>query len=50
MFEDEKTRYLDEVKDITQIYLNEIGYHSLLTAEEEIDLARQSKRGDKGSW
>lgn len=34
------------VKDITQIYLNEIGYRSLLTGEEEIDLARKTKKGD----
>jgi RNA polymerase nonessential primary-like sigma factor len=38
--------FYSDVKDITQLYLNEIGYHSLLTAEEEVDLARKSKIGD----
>jgi len=32
--------------DPTQLYLNEIGYASLLTHEEEIKLARQIKRGN----
>jgi RNA polymerase nonessential primary-like sigma factor len=33
--------------DPTQLYLNEIGYASLLTHAEEIKLARQIKRGNK---
>src|SRR5215467_14622680 len=43
----EDPRYLDEIKDVTQLYLNEIGYHPLLTKKEEVDLARKSKKGDK---
>lgn len=35
-----------ELKDITQLYLNEIGYHSLLNPEEEVDWARKCKTGD----
>ncbi len=34
------------VRDVTQTYLNEIGLKSLLTAEEEINLARKIKAGD----
>ena len=30
----------DFVNDVTQIYLNEIGQHALLTADEELALAR----------
>lgn len=33
-------------KDVTQIYLNEIGYHPLLKPEEEVDWARKSRLGD----
>ncbi len=33
-------------KDITQLYLNEIGFHPLLNPEEEIVWARKSKIGD----
>lgn len=40
-------RYSEEVKDITQIYLNEIGDHPLLTAEDEVALARSCKKGDE---
>jgi RNA polymerase nonessential primary-like sigma factor len=36
----------DLVSDITQIYFNEIGGHSLLTAGEEIALARAMRAGD----
>jgi RNA polymerase nonessential primary-like sigma factor len=32
--------------DVTTMYLNEIGYTSLLTAEEELDLARQTMEGN----
>lgn len=39
--------YRDEVQeDATQIYLREIGYHPLLKAAEELELARQVKAGD----
>lgn len=41
------SRYVDEVKDITQLYLNEIGVHSLLARTEEVDLGRKNKKGDK---
>ena len=33
--------------DALQLFLNEIGRHKLLTAEEEIDLAKRIERGDK---
>jgi RNA polymerase nonessential primary-like sigma factor len=36
----------DFVNDIAQIYLNEIGGHSLLKADEELALARSMKAGD----
>jgi RNA polymerase nonessential primary-like sigma factor len=32
--------------DVTQLYLNEIGQSPLLTAKEEIDLARRTRLGD----
>jgi RNA polymerase nonessential primary-like sigma factor len=36
----------DFVNDITQMYLNEIGQHLLLTADEELSLARAMAGGD----
>ena len=36
----------DIVNDVTQIYLNEIGQHVLLSAAEELMLARAMARGD----
>ncbi|WP_343067468.1 RNA polymerase sigma factor RpoS [Litorivivens lipolytica] len=33
--------------DATQLYLNEIGYSPLLTAEEEVHFARLAQRGDE---
>ena len=36
----------DIVNDVTQIYLNEIGQHSLLGAAEELSLARAMATGD----
>ena len=36
----------DFVNDITQIYLNEIGGHTLLKADEEVALARAMKTGE----
>ncbi len=36
----------DIVNDVTQIYLNEIGQHLLLSAEEELSLARAMAEGD----
>ncbi len=39
----------DFVTDLTQIYFNEIGQHALLTAEEELTLARAMAQGDFGA-
>ena len=36
----------DIVNDVTQIYLNEIGQHVLLSAPEELALARATAKGD----
>jgi RNA polymerase nonessential primary-like sigma factor len=36
----------DFVNDVTQIYLNEIGQHALLPADEELRCARAMKAGD----
>jgi len=36
----------DEIHDVTQMYLNEIGRESLLTAEEERGLAQRVREGD----
>ncbi|OQW95104.1 MAG: RNA polymerase sigma factor RpoS [Beggiatoa sp. IS2] len=38
---------LAEEKDATRLYLNEIGFSPLLTAEEEISLARRAQNGDQ---
>ena len=35
------------IRDVTQIYLNEIGYRALLSVKEEVILAREMKRGNK---
>jgi len=45
---DEKhpTQHLAETLDATQIYLSEIGFSPLLTAEEEVKYARLSLKGD----
>ncbi|EFY7999718.1 RNA polymerase sigma factor RpoS, partial [Shigella sonnei] len=37
------------VLDATQLYLGEIGYSPLLTAEEEVYFARRALRGDVAS-
>ncbi|MDN6549655.1 MAG: sigma-70 family RNA polymerase sigma factor, partial [Enterobacterales bacterium] len=37
------------VLDATQLYLGEIGYSPLLTAEEEVFFARRALRGDEAS-
>ncbi|HXH54254.1 MAG TPA: sigma-70 family RNA polymerase sigma factor [Gammaproteobacteria bacterium] len=39
-------RLVDTIRDITQIYLNEIALQSLLSAEEEKSLTRKLKAGD----
>jgi len=36
----------DFVTDVTQIYLNDVGTHALLSPEEELRLARQVRQGD----
>ncbi len=36
----------DFVTDVTQLYLNDVGQHALLTAEEELRLARRIREGD----
>lgn len=38
--------FLDETHDVTQLYLNEIGRESLLTPDEERDLAQRVRQGD----
>lgn len=40
------SRVIDTTRDVTQIYLNEIGLQTLLSAEEEKTLARKIKAGD----
>lgn len=42
-----KTRISDGELDATRLYLNEIGYSSLLTAEEEVYYSRLAQRGDE---
>ncbi|MDR3394026.1 MAG: RNA polymerase sigma factor RpoS [Parasulfuritortus sp.] len=42
----EADAFVDETHDVTQIYLNEIGRESLLTADEERDLANRVRQGD----
>ncbi len=39
----------DEIFDAASLYLKEIGYASLLTAEEEITLARKVQQGDEAA-
>ena len=39
-------RYSDKELDATRLYLNEIGFSALLTAEEEVYFARLSLKGD----
>lgn len=41
-----KARATDGDLDATRIYLNEIGYSSLLTAEEEVRYSRLAQKGD----
>lgn len=40
---------LHKVMDATQLYLGEIGFSPLLTAEEEVYYARRALRGDKAA-
>lgn len=46
LMRDNSTRLVGTIRDITQIYLNEIALQSLLSAEEEKSLARRLKVGD----
>lgn len=39
----------DKTLDATQLYLNEIGFSPLLTAEEEVFFARKALRGDEAA-
>ena len=40
---------LNRIMDATQLYLGEIGFSPLLTAEEEVYYARRALRGDDAS-
>lgn len=44
-----KGRHLDKMMDATQLYLCEIGFSPLLTAEEEVEYARKALKGDEPS-
>ncbi|RLA02488.1 MAG: RNA polymerase sigma factor RpoS [Gammaproteobacteria bacterium] len=46
---DFKTRATDGELDATRLYLNEIGYSSLLTAEEEVYYSRLAQKGDESA-
>lgn len=39
----------DQERDATTMYLSEIGFSALLTAEEEVDLARRFAKGDEAA-
>jgi RNA polymerase nonessential primary-like sigma factor len=39
----------DFVTDVTQLYLNDVGQHALLSPEEELRLARRVREGDFGA-
>lgn len=43
----QQTNFGNEDLDATRLYLNEIGCSKLLTAEEEIELARRIQKGDE---
>ena len=43
-----KNKYAGSI-DVTRLYLNEIGVANLLTAAEEVDLARRLQRGDESA-
>ncbi len=43
------TRVTDGELDATRLYLNEIGYSSLLTAEEEVYYSRLAQKGDESA-
>jgi len=44
---DDYSRINEGDLDVTQIYLSEIGYQSLLSAEDEINLTKKARLGDK---
>lgn len=44
-----KSPYVDATVDATQLYLKEIGYTPLLSAEEEVFFARTALRGNEAS-
>ena len=39
----------DLVTDVTQLYLNDVGQHALLTPAEELQFARAARAGDFGA-
>src|SRR5690606_17916840 len=44
-----RTQKAEPALDATQLYLNEIGFSPLLTAEEEVYFARRAQRGDQAA-
>lgn len=44
-----RTQRAEPALDATQLYLNEIGFSPLLTAEEEVYFARRAQRGDQAA-
>jgi len=46
---DSRTHFSDRELDATRLYLGEIGFSSLLSAEEEIELARLIQQGDEAA-
>ena len=42
-----RSRYPDKEMDATRLYLSEIGFSALLTAEQEVYFARRAQKGDE---